>query len=82
MQGGHQEDAEEFLGFFLDTLEEELLSLTSAQSKPAEEPEAASGEGWLEVTKRNRAAQLRAVSSRLHLGQVTSANVAESDKEY
>ncbi|KAF8207547.1 hypothetical protein K438DRAFT_1815196 [Mycena galopus ATCC 62051] len=30
MRGGHQEDAEEFLGFFLDTLEEELLAVGAA----------------------------------------------------
>ncbi|KAF7364168.1 Cysteine proteinase [Mycena sanguinolenta] len=35
MRGGHQEDAEEFLGFFLDTLEEELLAVVAALSPPA-----------------------------------------------
>ncbi|KAJ7827322.1 hypothetical protein B0H14DRAFT_3088382 [Mycena olivaceomarginata] len=32
MRGGHQEDAEEFLGFFLDTLEEELLAVAAGLS--------------------------------------------------
>ncbi|KAJ6462440.1 hypothetical protein C8R45DRAFT_1026783 [Mycena sanguinolenta] len=35
MRGGHQEDAEEFLGFFLDTLEEELLTVVAALSPPS-----------------------------------------------
>ncbi|KAK7018922.1 cysteine proteinase [Favolaschia claudopus] len=35
MRGGQQEDAEEFLGFFLDTLEEELLAVVAALSPPA-----------------------------------------------
>ncbi|KAI0345391.1 cysteine proteinase [Trametopsis cervina] len=60
MVGGHQEDAEEFLGFFLDTLEEELLSLSSSNhSKQAEEGVDQGGDGWLEVGKRNRAANTR-----------------------
>ncbi|KAH7918337.1 UCH-domain-containing protein, partial [Leucogyrophana mollusca] len=36
MRGGHQEDAEEFLGFYLDTLEEELLAL-AASVEPSHE---------------------------------------------
>ena len=70
-QGGHQEDAEEFFGFFLDTLEEELLSITNSfnpanakASGPAEEheePEPPHDDGWLEVGKRNRTVVTRTV---------------------
>lgn len=73
MRGGHQEDAEEFLGFYLDTLEEELLSIVSSlQSKPAVEQTHsesshgdAAGEGgpWLEVGRRNRTAVTRTVKA-------------------
>ncbi|KAJ7441669.1 hypothetical protein B0H11DRAFT_1749599 [Mycena galericulata] len=35
MRGGHQEDAEEFLGFYLDTLEEELLALAASLAPPS-----------------------------------------------
>ncbi|KAG6332561.1 hypothetical protein ID866_6527 [Astraeus odoratus] len=69
MRGGHQEDAEEFLGFYLDTLEEELLSITSSlQQKTADSevhPEGRNGDAvaedgpWLEVGKRNRSAVTR-----------------------
>ncbi|KAI0636523.1 hypothetical protein C8Q77DRAFT_1093171 [Trametes polyzona] len=68
MIGGHQEDAEEFLGFFLDTLEEELLSISQSLSpkepaKPApEEPQAQDGE-WLEVGKKNKAVTTRTTKS-------------------
>ncbi|KAI6115387.1 hypothetical protein EDD17DRAFT_1475401 [Pisolithus thermaeus] len=71
MRGGHQEDAEEFLGFYLDTLEEELLSIMSSlQSKSVngsthlEEPqiESSAEDGpWLEVGKKNRTAVTRTV---------------------
>jgi ubiquitin carboxyl-terminal hydrolase 10 len=69
MRGGRQEDAEEFLGFYLDTLEEELLSISSSlTSKPETgqaNPETQSGHAaredgpWLEVGKRNRMAVTR-----------------------
>jgi ubiquitin carboxyl-terminal hydrolase 10 len=71
VQGGHQEDAEEFLGFYLDTLEEELLSLlasinpsrpTSTAHKVEErEDESQSGAGWTEVGKRNKMLLTRTV---------------------
>ncbi|EMD38119.1 hypothetical protein CERSUDRAFT_113250 [Gelatoporia subvermispora B] len=67
MIGGHQEDAEEFLGFYLDTLEEELLSLANSLSAGApaapEREEAQQDEGWHEVGKKNRAVLTRTVKS-------------------
>ena len=71
VQGGHQEDAEEFFGFYLDTLEEELLALlasinpskagppTHKVEEREEEPQ--SGAGWTEVGKRNRMILTRTV---------------------
>jgi ubiquitin carboxyl-terminal hydrolase 10 len=74
-QGGHQEDAEEFLGFYLDTLEEELLSMASAFSPSGkavsskavgsvevrEEEEPPQEDGWMEVGRRNRMVVTRTV---------------------
>jgi ubiquitin carboxyl-terminal hydrolase 10 len=67
-QGGHQEDAEEFLGFYLDTLEEELLSISSSLASKTEagqslpETHAPQEDGaWLEVGKHNRMAVTRTV---------------------
>ena len=76
IQRGHQEDAEEFLGFYLDTLEEELLAvaatLRGGKTKGGggveavveeREEEAPTGEadGWLEVGKKNRTVVTRTV---------------------
>ena len=70
-QGGQQEDAEEFLGFYLDTIEEELQELVhmidpDRISKPTvisehEEEEHVEG-GWTEVGKNNRKIVTRTVS--------------------
>ncbi|KAG6371844.1 cysteine proteinase [Boletus reticuloceps] len=73
MRGGHQEDAEEFLGFYLDTLEEELLSISSSLVTKTEADQshsetqnglAAHEDGpWLEVVKRSRMAITRTAKS-------------------
>lgn len=75
MRNGHQEDAEEFLGFLLDTLHEELLALSTqfggnnvrasnaGPSTPQEEEEAGADEDeWKEVGKKNRTMVTRTVS--------------------
>lgn len=65
MVTGHQEDAEEFLGFFLDTLEEELLSISSSisQKTAKQEEEPAADNGWLEVGKKNRSVSTRTIKN-------------------
>ncbi|TBU35523.1 cysteine proteinase [Dichomitus squalens] len=66
MIGGHQEDAEEFLGFYLDTLEEELLSISQSlqpQDAPTAPEEEAHDDGWLEVGKKNKAVATRTAKS-------------------
>ncbi|PPQ83936.1 hypothetical protein CVT25_000689 [Psilocybe cyanescens] len=45
MRGGHQEDAEEFFGFYLDTLEEELLALLHTVNPPAPSSRQVNGVG-------------------------------------
>ena len=69
LQGGHQEDAEEFLGFFLDSLEEELLamskSFSESSSSPAPPQNPNDDDDWLEVGRKNKAVVTRTVSRSL-----------------
>ncbi|KAK1218858.1 Coronin-like protein crn1 [Marasmius sp. AFHP31] len=70
-----QEDAEEFLGFYLDTLEEELLALAEriSPSQPEKNAEAVEEkeedrpsekeDGWLEVGKKNRTVVTRTIKN-------------------
>ncbi|KAJ7788597.1 hypothetical protein B0H14DRAFT_3503990 [Mycena olivaceomarginata] len=64
MWGGHQEDAEEFLGFFLDTLEEEFADGTEREEEAPPETE----DGWLEVGRKNRTVVTRTVGQ---IGRIT-----------
>ena len=78
LQGGHQEDAEEFLGFFLDALEDELLSITQSSMPKAEESSEAAptqDEGWLEVGKKNR----QVVTRTVRLGAYAFPSVTTTD---
>ncbi|KZT23995.1 cysteine proteinase [Neolentinus lepideus HHB14362 ss-1] len=76
MRGGHQEDAEEFFGFYLDTLEEELLALQTHLSPASvravqrqqveerlEEEPSQKDEGWMEVGKRNKTVVTRTIKT-------------------
>ncbi|KAK4689408.1 ubiquitin carboxyl-terminal hydrolase 10, partial [Tremellales sp. Uapishka_1] len=80
MRRGHQEDAEEYLGFFLNTLHEELLLLHSrtqpatSKSNPPLTPDSSNERsidrptspdaGWLEVGKKQKTNVVRVSSSR------------------
>ncbi|PWN17999.1 cysteine proteinase, partial [Microstroma glucosiphilum] len=77
MRRGHQEDAEEFLGFFLDTLHEELLSAiqrsnarvaamqkkSGAEEREVQRPASPSEEGWMEVGQKGKTAFTRTTSN-------------------
>jgi ubiquitin carboxyl-terminal hydrolase 10 len=72
LQGGQQEDAEEFLGFFLDAIEEEMLDLIKSidtekavllkEIPEREEAGEHEADGWIDVGKHNRKVITRAVS--------------------
>ncbi|KAI5787105.1 hypothetical protein EDC01DRAFT_692378 [Geopyxis carbonaria] len=64
MRRGHQQDAEEFLGFLLDGLHEEAVAImksTTSSSAPSTNGEASdpSESGWMEVGHKQKAATTR-----------------------
>lgn len=68
-QGGQQEDAEEFLGFYLDTLEDEFSLLLGNQTSKAVAADVLidgaandNGDGWQEIGRKNKAVLTRTVS--------------------
>ncbi len=70
MRRGHQQDAEEFLGFLLEGLHDECVAVMNASAEAAATPEAEKAEGgeangWLEVGPKQKAAVTRASGTRL-----------------
>jgi ubiquitin carboxyl-terminal hydrolase 10 len=60
MQQGQQEDAQEFLGFYLDTLHEELLlAMEQANGQPQLNGDGSHEDGWLEVGSKGRTSTTR-----------------------
>ncbi|KKA29647.1 hypothetical protein TD95_000694 [Thielaviopsis punctulata] len=62
MEQGHQQDAEEFLGLLLQVLDDECTKVLSSNLEPAQaksEETPASGDDWMEVGPRQKAAVSR-----------------------
>ncbi|KAF5658548.1 ubiquitin thiolesterase [Fusarium circinatum] len=68
MRRGHQQDAEEFLGFLLQSLDDECTSVLKNSTLHGQERRASSGSGaggedWLEVGRKQKAAVSRSSGS-------------------
>jgi ubiquitin carboxyl-terminal hydrolase 10 len=59
LQRGRQEDAQEFLGYLLECLEEEFLQAATASTVEITDDDASSDDTWVEVGKKNRPLQSR-----------------------
>ncbi|RDW69069.1 mRNA-binding ubiquitin-specific protease UBP3 [Aspergillus mulundensis] len=59
MRRGHQQDAQEFLGFLLEEMHEECARAASAKSSTEPAPENENGDGWLEVGHKQKPAVTR-----------------------
>lgn len=61
MRQGRQEDAEEFLGFILDGLHEELIRLQKGQPAVTSNSQADGDAAWVEVGRNNKTITTRTV---------------------
>lgn len=70
--GGRQEDAEEFLGFILAILQDEVAKARPSASNGSDARDTASSGDWVAVGKRNRLAVTRDVDERVDASPIFS----------